>query len=116
MLSDAPLAFDRREGKHPATRITSLSGPLTLRNHFEIQASLRSEPEPRVAIFDLSQVPYMDSAGMGVLINHYVHCQKCGIKMIVAGVSNRVLELFKLTKVDTVIAIAATTDEAESRA
>jgi len=52
---------------------------------------------------------------MGSLINYYVHCEKNGITMIVAGVSSRVMELFRLTKVDTVISLAGSVEEAESR-
>jgi len=58
----------------------------------------------------------MDSAGMGAVINHYVHCQNRGARLVVSGVSSRVMELFKLTKVDTVIPLAETVEEAEGRA
>ncbi|MGA3373232.1 MAG: STAS domain-containing protein [Terracidiphilus sp.] len=50
---------------------------------------------------------------MGAIINHYVHCQNKGVQLIVAGVNSRVMELFKMTKVDTVIALAGTVEEAE---
>ena len=113
MALDAPLTFERKEGKSAATRILVLTGPLTLRNMFELQTELRAEPQPRVSILDLSGVPYMDSAGMGLVINHFVHCQNLGAKMIAAGVSPRVIELFRMTRVDSVIPIAATVEAAE---
>ena len=103
MFTDAPLVFNQREGRSPGTRIFRLDGPLTLQNLFAFQAALRSEPQPRTTVIDLSGVPYMDSAGMGALINYYVHCQKEGAAVVVAGVSSRVMELFKLTRVDSVI-------------
>ena len=95
--------------------IFELNGPLTLRNMFEFQSMLRGGDPPAATIIDLNQVPYMDSTGMGMIVNHYVRCQSKGVKLIVAGVSPRVLELFKLTKVDTVIPITATIEEAEAR-
>ncbi len=115
MYPDAPLSVERQAGKASGTRILRLSGPLTLRNLFIFQEELRQGLEPQTAILDLTGVPYMDSAGMGAIINYYVHCEKNGIKMTVAGVSSRVMELFKLTKVDTVIPLAATAEEAEAR-
>ena len=115
MYPDAPLTVERQAGRSPGTRILHFIGPLTLRNLFTFQEELRKGLEPQVAILDLTGVPYMDSAGMGALINYYVHCEKNGIEMTVAGVSSRVMELFKLTKVDTVIALAATVDEAEDK-
>jgi anti-anti-sigma factor len=115
MALDAPLAIERREGKDPGTRILHLTGPLTLGNLFDFQAELRSGEPPRIAILDLSGVPYMDSSGMGAIINYHVHCERCGSRMIVAGVSSRVLELFKLTHVDTVIALAPSVEAAEAK-
>jgi anti-anti-sigma factor len=103
MLNDTPLTLELRESGASGTRIFRLAGPLTLHNLFEFQAALRNEPQPRTTVLDLSAVPYMDSAGMGAIINYYVHCQKNGAALVVAGVSSRVMELFKMTRVDTVI-------------
>jgi anti-anti-sigma factor len=58
----------------------------------------------------------MDSSGMGAIINYFVRCQNNGAKLIVTGVSSRVLELFKLTRVDALIDQAATVEEAEAKA
>ncbi|MGA7341168.1 MAG: STAS domain-containing protein [Terracidiphilus sp.] len=113
MLTDSPLSFEVAEGKAAGTRIFRLAGPLTLANLFELQDALRKEPQPRVTVLDLGGVPYMDSAGMGAIINYYVHCQKKGATLVVAGVSSRVMELFKMTKVDTVIPLRAAFDEDE---
>ncbi|MGA2167433.1 MAG: STAS domain-containing protein [Terracidiphilus sp.] len=114
MAIDDPLAIERRQGKAPGTLIFQLTGPVTLRNLFDLQPHLRSGDLPRVSILDLSGVPYMDSAGMGAIVNYYVHCEHKRVKLIVAGVSPRVLELFKMTKVDTIISLVATVEEAEA--
>jgi anti-anti-sigma factor len=114
MALDAPLTLEHREGKLPGTRIVVLNGPLTLRNIFELQTLLRTPPEPTLSILDLSSVPYMDSAGMGLIVNHYVHCQALGNRMVAVGVSPRVMELFKITRVDTVVPRAKTVDAAEA--
>jgi anti-anti-sigma factor len=114
MLSDAPLTIERRPGKTADTLIYSLTGPLTLRNMFEFQAELRGKPAPRLTIFDISAVPYMDSAGMGLVMNQYVHCQTKGAKMIVVGANSRVMDLFEVTKVSTILPLKATLEEAEA--
>jgi anti-sigma B factor antagonist len=114
MAIDAPLHIERRNGAAPGTQILVLSGPLTLRNLFELQHELRSGELPKISILDLSGVPYMDSAGMGLIINHFVHCQNLGSKMIVAGVSPRVHELFRMTKVDSIITQTASVEAAEA--
>jgi anti-sigma B factor antagonist len=114
MLNDGPLTIDRREGKNPGTRVFSLSGPLTLRNLFELQSELRRSEPPPMTVIDLTQVPYMDSAGMGLVMNHYVRCQTRGVKLVVVGANNRVMDLFKVTKVDCVLPLAKTIDEADA--
>ena len=116
MAIDAPLTIERKEGNSSGTVIFRLSGPLTLRNMFDFQSMLRSGEPPPVTIIDLTGVPYMDSSGMGMIINYFVRCQGKGVKLIAAGVSPRVIELFKLTKVDTVIPITATVEDAEAKA
>jgi anti-anti-sigma factor len=114
MLIDAPLSIERRRGKASDTVVFQFAGPVTLRNLFGMQEQLRATEPPNTTIFDLSGVPYMDSAGMGAVINHYVHCQNRGVLLVVAGVNSRVMELFKLTKVDTVIPLVESLEKAEA--
>ena len=114
MLNDGPLTIERREGKDAGTRIFCLTGPLTLRNLFELQSELRGMAIPTLTVLDLTAVPYMDSAGMGLVMNHYVRCQTRGARMVVSGANNRVMDLFKVTKVDTVLPLAPTLEAAEA--
>jgi anti-anti-sigma factor len=120
-----PLACERETGKAAGTVIFRFTGPFTARvfaaqspdavsNLFEFQSILPSGELPAVNIFDLTDVPYMDSAGLGVVVRHYTRCQDRGVRSIAAGMSPRVLELFKLTKVDTVLPLIATAEEADA--
>ena len=119
-----PFTIERKEGKTPGTVIFRLCGPFTARDMFGTLApigllnilsfqSTPSEELPALNILDLTDVPYMDSTGLGRIVSHYVHCRGKGIRMIVAGASPRVLELFRLTKVDSTIPMAATVEEAD---
>lgn len=114
MAIDEPLTIEQHSGKASGTVVVRLIGPVTLRNLFDLQAQLRSGSLPAVQILDLSGVPYMDSAGMGAIINHHVHCQNKGVRLIVTGVSQRVMELFKMTRVDAVMKLASTVEDAEA--
>jgi anti-sigma B factor antagonist len=115
MQKDDPLQVTGRDGAAPGTRILEFSGPITLHNLFAFQDAVRSGPAPAVSILDLSQVPYMDSAGMGALINYFTYCQRHAIRMFVAGVSPRVNELFQMSGVHSVIPSARSIEEAEAR-
>lgn len=114
MAIDGPLKIEREEGKAPGTLIVRLAGPLTLINIFDLQTQLRTAKATAVTILDLTDVPYMDSAGMGVVVNYHVHCQNQGGRLIAVGVSPRIMELFKITKVDSVIRMVPTLEEAEA--
>jgi len=115
MQKDDPLQIDMQDGSSAGTRIFRLTGPITLPNLFAFQNAMRGGESPRAAILDLTAVPFMDSAGMGAVINYFTHCQRNNIRMLVVGVSDRVRELFKMTGVDTVIPMLETMAEAESR-
>jgi anti-anti-sigma factor len=83
----------------------STMSPDAFRDIFE---SVPGVEQPAVHIFDLTEVPYMDSLGLGMLTRHYVRCQSKGIRLSITGMSPRVQELLRLTKMDTVLPIAAT--------
>jgi anti-anti-sigma factor len=119
-----PFSIERKEGKAPGTVIFRLCGPFTARDMFgsltpvalhnmlDFQ-STPGEAPPAVNILDLTDVPYMDSTGLGMIVRHYVRCQSKGVRLIAAGVSPRILELLKLTKVEAVFSVTATVEEAD---
>ncbi len=116
MAIDDPLKIGREKGNAQGTVILRLAGPLTLRTVFDLQTLLRNAPATPVTILELTEVPYMDSAGLGVVINYHVHCQNRGGRFIVVGVGPRIMELFKITRVDSVLCMTATLNEAEALA
>jgi anti-sigma B factor antagonist len=111
-MSAEPLTLESVAGQAPGCRILRLTGPLTLNNLFEFQSTLRTDP-PAALILDLTGVPYMDSAGMGAIINYFVSSQRHGRKLVVAGVNGRVLELFRMTKVEGLLTMKDTVTAAE---
>jgi anti-anti-sigma factor len=80
---------------------------------FEFQEEFRSM-KPQVLILDLGGTPYMDSAGLGVIMNFYVSAQNHGRKFVLASVNERVMALLQMTKVDAVLRHYATVAEAEA--
>jgi anti-anti-sigma factor len=119
-----PFTIERKEGKAPGTVIFRLCGPFTARDMYGTLTpdalhnmmsfqSTPSEEIPAVNILDLTDVPYVDSTGLGMIVKHYVSCQGKGVRMIAAGVSPRVLELLRMTKVDSLIPMTATVEEAD---
>jgi anti-sigma B factor antagonist len=66
-------------------------------------------------ILDLSKVPYMDSAGLGSILNAHVSCSNSGRRLALAAVPDRVLTLLRVSRVDQVLAIFPTLQEAQEK-
>jgi anti-sigma B factor antagonist len=111
-MQKEPFAFEFEHAANGSAQVVRLTGPLVLQSIFELQTELAKDYPP-LTIFDLSGVPYMDSAGMGVITNYYVSATRRGSKVVVAGACPRVLDLFKLTRVDTIIPLADSVEAAQ---
>jgi anti-sigma B factor antagonist len=98
MASD-PLVIDFLEGEKQG--VLRLKGPLTVTNSGLFENAIRREQAGTV-IFDLTNVPYVDSAGLGCLLSAYISYQKAGRRVALTGVNERVLKLFEITRVDSV--------------
>jgi anti-sigma B factor antagonist len=97
-MRDEPLQIqDLSTADH--IRILKLTGPLTLVNLFEFQNLIRTNTSPKL-IIDFTNVPYVDSAGVGALVGAYVRHQKEGHSITLAGVNDRVRGTLKVTQVD----------------
>ena len=91
-------------------RVFTLKGAVTLNNLFSFQTKFRELPAAN-SIIDLTQVSYMDSAGIGCLVNAHVTCTKAGKTLLVVGPNQRVSAVLRHTRVDGVLSIVPTMPE-----
>jgi anti-anti-sigma factor len=84
---------------NPRCTVLTLKGALTLGHIFTLQPELQAV-DADLIIFDFSNLEYMDSAGLGVIVNFYVHQSNQGRKVALVGISDRVWALFTSTRVD----------------
>ena len=112
----ARLTIERIKSEKDGT-VFRFSGPLTTRDMYSslspdafrnIFESTPGDEPPPVHTFDLKEVPYMDSTGLGMLATHYTRCQSKGIRLSITGLSPHVKELFKLTGMQKVLPISST--------
>jgi anti-anti-sigma factor len=122
--NSAPFTIERIAGKTDGTVILRFCGPfwtrdvyanlptMALSQAFELEG--QNTPITK-HILDMTNCPSIDSSGLGIITTHHIRCGKRGVKLIVAGASPRVHEVFRITKMDTVIPLVATVEEAEER-
>jgi anti-sigma B factor antagonist len=105
------LEVERYEGVAEDQRILLLKGPITIETKAHFEEALRKETAETM-ILDLSDVPYIDSVGLGSLVATYVSHQKRGRCLVLTGVKPRVGKILEITKVKDFFVTFATTWEA----
>ena len=105
------LTVERYEGVAEDQRILLLKGPITIQTTPQFERAVRSE-NAETMILDLSDVPYIDSVGLGSLVATYVSHQKTGRCLVLTGVKPRVGKILEITKVKDFFVTFATTWEA----
>ena len=93
------LRIQDQAGTKPEQRILRLDGPLVMTTIFEFQATVRAD-QSQALIIDFSNVPYVDSAGIGALVGAYVTRQHGGRSLALVGVSDRIHNALKVTRVE----------------
>lgn len=102
----------REQGATGTTAILRLNGPLTLTTLFKLQDALK-EIGGLDTVIDVTDTPYIDSAGLGTILSHWAHTQRTGHKFAMTGVSPRIEVLLEITKVNTVLPMFKTAEEAD---
>jgi anti-sigma B factor antagonist len=101
---------------------TVLAGGPVLRVRGEV--NLRTAPELRELLLksvkhstgtvriDLSQVPFMDSSGVGTMVYVKRETERAGRRIVLVGLQPRVRSVFEITRLDKFFTIVGSADEA----
>ncbi|MEO8724543.1 MAG: STAS domain-containing protein [Acidobacteriaceae bacterium] len=93
------------------TIIFTLRGSLVISDMFELQKQLQ-EDNHAATIIDMAGISYLDSAGVGLLVNAYVHREKTRRKLGLVSVPLRPMTVLRVTRVDTLFRFFQSVDEA----
>jgi anti-sigma B factor antagonist len=96
-MKSEPLQVERPFNSRGGGGVLVLKGPLVTENLADFQNAIRRENVPTV-ILDLTEVPYIDSAGLGSLVTAYVTRHKSGQRTVLTGVNSRIVHLLEITK------------------
>jgi anti-sigma B factor antagonist len=111
-MPDQPLHIEAIPGSREGIHILRLSGPLSLSNLFGFQSQVRADSS-RALIIDFTDVPLIDSAGIGALVGAYVTRQKDVRSLSLVGVNQRIHQALEVTRVESFFRFFGTVAEAE---
>jgi anti-sigma B factor antagonist len=110
-----PLLIEERPGTRDGVHILKLSGPLVLTNLFDFQAKIRADDSNRM-VLDFTNVPLIDSAGVGALVGAYVSREKTGRTLALVAVNQRIKSVLDVTRVLSFFKLFDTVEDAEAAA
>jgi anti-sigma B factor antagonist len=111
-MVDVKLKLQVRDGARPGEKIMVLEGVLNADTAFQFRDSVR-KGEPAILVVDMSRVRYVDSSGLGVLIGAYASFERNCRRLLLAGLNDRVWELFRICRINDVFTRYATVADAE---
>jgi|ERR1039458_9482191 anti-sigma B factor antagonist len=114
-MQEKPLQIDKVEDGGDAYVVLRLHGPLLLGNFFPLQSMVRSDAS-QLLIIDVTDMPYIDSAGIGCLVGAHVSRQHSGRKLVIVGANERLRTSLQVTKVDQLFTYADNVDQARALA
>ena len=100
---DSALVF------HVAGEVDTLTAP-------ELDAALTGGydspgPVTRV-VLDLTEVPFLSSAGLSILVDHHSRCERRGVALCVVATHRATLRAIQITALDRIIPLFGTVTEA----
>ncbi len=113
-MQEKPLEIEQIQDV-PGTTVLRIHGPLLLGNFFPLQTMVRSDNSP-LLILDVTDMPYIDSAGIGCLVGAHVSRENSGRKLVLVGANDRLQTSLKVTKCDQLFTMAPTVQEALTKA
>lgn len=114
-MADDKLEMKAFPGARPDEKIIRLQGVLNAETAFRFRDFVRENDAPTL-ILDMSYVRSLDSSGLGVLIGIYASCERNGHHILLAGLNDRIWDLFRMCKIESVFTRYHSVAEAEQAA
>jgi len=102
------LALDAHE-PHPGLKVIVLTGGLTIETVAVFNQTLRDEPAP-VLLLNLTKLEWLDSAGVGSLVQLLVRREKAKNSLAIAGLTSRNQAVLQVSQLLRLFSVFPTTD------
>jgi anti-sigma B factor antagonist len=112
-MADGKLSLHVLDGSRPGEKVVVLHGVLNAETAFQFRDSIRNN-ESATVVVDMSQVRYVDSSGLGVLVGSYVTFERNCRRLLLAGLNDRIWDLFRTCKLEDIFTRYPTVADAEA--
>ena len=112
-MNSSNLEITASPGERDGLRVLALNGRLTIETAASFQEAIRKEDAPELVV-DMSRVPSIDSAGLGVMIAAFVRAKKASRKIGFAEMNERVKAVADTSRLSRHLPIYATVRDAEA--
>ncbi len=96
---------------HPGLKVIMLTGGLTIETVAIFNQSLRDDPAP-VLLLNLAKLDWLDSAGVGSLVQLLVRREKAKNSLALAGLTPRSQAVLQVSQLLRLFSVFPTTDHA----
>ncbi|MDX1744911.1 MAG: STAS domain-containing protein [Halobacteriales archaeon] len=106
-MEQATTSLDVRDGAGDHVKIIDIDGDVTPASEQALMDAYTraSDNGTRAVILDFSDLDYMNSGGIGLLVTLLVRAQRAKQQLMAFGLTDHYRQIFELTRLDDAIAI-----------
>ena len=110
-MQPAHLHIEKQTGIDSSQLVVRLNGKLSLETVHNFIQTLRPDPAARL-ILDLSGVSFLDSAGVGALVQIFVHRRNQGQSFALTGLTKQSTAVLQVAGLSRLLPVHASVEEA----
>jgi len=111
LMQPAHLDLEKQAGSNGSQSVMRLNGKLSLETVHNFMQTFRPEPAAHL-ILDLGGVSFLDSAGVGALVQLFVHRRSKGQIFALTGLSKQSSAVIQVAGLNKLLPIHASVEEA----
>ena len=114
MLKKNCLLDMKEEGDRLLVRI---SGEIDHHSAVSVRTEIDSKISslrPRITVLELSNIDFMDSSGLGLIMGRYQRMRAIGGELVLREPNERILKIFKLAGLEKIVVIEAKENKDEA--
>jgi anti-sigma B factor antagonist len=102
-MPEATATFDVR--RHGAASIVDIRGDVTAGSEQVLMEAYDTAGDARAIVLNFSELAYMNSGGIGLLVTLLVRANRRSQKLLAFGLSDHYRQIFELTRLDEAVGI-----------